>query len=123
MSEVAVSINGREYSVSCEAGQEAMVRQLAKYLDLQVTRLAQDIGQVGDARLLLMAGLVIADELSEALEDLQKTRTSLRECSEERDRLAERVEDLEHQMSNALENAAGRIEAAAGLLDSGQRRA
>jgi cell division protein ZapA len=65
MAQVEVSINGRGYLVACDDGQENHVARLGQYLDQKVSVLVKSVGQVGDARLLLMAGLLVADELSE----------------------------------------------------------
>ncbi len=67
MATVAVSINGRKYAVSCDDGNEDHVARLADYIDGKVTEFAGSLGQVGDAQLLLMASILLADELSDAL--------------------------------------------------------
>ena len=60
---IEVSVNGRRHSVQCGDGEEARVRQLAAYVDRRVSDLARGQTQLGDARLLLMASLLVADEL------------------------------------------------------------
>ncbi len=64
MGQVKVSINDRSYAVSCGDGEEDHVRELAAYVNRHVASLADEVGQVGEARLLLMASLLISDELS-----------------------------------------------------------
>lgn len=66
MATVTVEINGRPYAVGCADGQEERVRILARQFDAHVRQVAGDVGQVGDIRLFLMAGLVLADEVHEA---------------------------------------------------------
>ncbi|MBY0423442.1 MAG: cell division protein ZapA [Parvularculaceae bacterium] len=66
MSKIEVNVNGRAYQISCDEGQESRVEQLAGTIDRLVGRLTREFGQIGDARLLLLAALTIADELSEA---------------------------------------------------------
>lgn len=66
MATVSVEVNGRPYSVGCADGQEERVRILAKQFDTQVRAVADDVGQVGDLRLFLMAALLLADQLHEA---------------------------------------------------------
>jgi len=61
---VNVLLNGRAYTVACDQGEEDHVRELGEFLDKRVRELAKTVGQAGDARLLLMAGLVVADELN-----------------------------------------------------------
>jgi cell division protein ZapA len=66
MPHVSVTINGRAYSVACEAGQEARIERLALEVDERVQGFVRQVGQAGEARLLVLAALVIADELAEA---------------------------------------------------------
>lgn len=65
MSRIEVAVNGRAYQISCDDGQEERVEALAANIDRLVARLTREFGQIGDARLLLLAALTIADELSE----------------------------------------------------------
>ncbi|MGV8929468.1 MAG: cell division protein ZapA [Brevundimonas sp.] len=66
MATVTVEINGRPYAVGCADGQEDRVRTLATQFDGHVRQVAGEVGHVGDIRLFLMAGLMLADELHEA---------------------------------------------------------
>ena len=66
MATVTVEINGRPYAVGCADGQEERVRILAKQFDGHVRQVAGEVGHVGDIRLFLRAGLLLADELHEA---------------------------------------------------------
>ena len=66
MSKVTISLNGRPFTIGCEDGQQAYLRELAAHLDGHVRTLADRVGQIGDLRLLLMAALIVADELKEA---------------------------------------------------------
>ena len=66
MATVTVEINGRPYAVGCADGQEERVRILAKQFVGHVRQVAGEVGHVGDIRLFLMAGLLLADELHEA---------------------------------------------------------
>ena len=63
---VNVLINGRAYSVACDPGQESHVQELGRKLDKKVSELVASVGQAGDARLLVMAGLLLSDELEDA---------------------------------------------------------
>ena len=65
MATVTVEINGRPHQVGCAEGQQARVRELAARFDGHVRQVASDVGQVGDLRLFLMAGLLLADENEE----------------------------------------------------------
>ena len=68
MAKVDISINGRIFAVACDEGQEARVRELATILDSRARLLASQStpGTIGETHLLVLAGLMLADELSEA---------------------------------------------------------
>jgi cell division protein ZapA len=65
MSHVNVTIHGRQYRMACEDGQEDHLRKLAKDLDARIEHLKKSFGAIGDMRLIVMAALTIADELSD----------------------------------------------------------
>ncbi|HVH74150.1 MAG TPA: cell division protein ZapA [Stellaceae bacterium] len=66
MATIAVTINGRPFSLACDDGEEARIRRLAQYVERKVAAFVERVGQIGEARLILLAALVIADELAEA---------------------------------------------------------
>ena len=78
MGQVLVKVNGREFPLSCADGQEPRIRRLAQYVDAKVGEFTKGVGQVGEARLILLAALVIADELSDANDALQQERSRSR---------------------------------------------
>lgn len=63
MADVTVSIGGRIYPLSCRDGDEARVAELAGELASKAEGLTRSLGPMSEARLLLMAGLMVADEL------------------------------------------------------------
>ncbi len=68
MPKVDITINGRLYAVACGEGEEDRVRELAGMVDSRVRQLVgpNPTGAVGETHLLVLAGLMLADELSEA---------------------------------------------------------
>ncbi|MEX0758954.1 MAG: cell division protein ZapA [Tistlia sp.] len=70
MGQVALRINGRSYEVTCNEGQEEHLRGVAAYFDGRVREVAGAVGQVGEGRLLVIAALLVADELFDAKEKL-----------------------------------------------------
>ena len=109
MPEVEVVINGRNYQIACDDGQETHLAQLGEYVDRRVKELVTAVGQVGDSRLLVMASLMIADELAETFADLKKA-TSESETSVSSEQVEDRVAEI-------VDAAAARIETAtAGLV-------
>ena len=107
MAQVAVTVNGKTFEIACDDGQEQRVAELSREIDRRVAALAGSIGQVGENRLLLLAGLMIADELSEArssLTRLESARTEGQEqaeLAERLDLLARRVEAIAARLSTA----------------------
>ena len=78
MAQLSLMVNGRTFAITCEDGQETRIRRLGQYVDAKVTEFVRGIGQVGEARLLLLAALVIADELADAEESLRLERNGPR---------------------------------------------
>jgi cell division protein ZapA len=66
MGQVTVNLNGHHYTIGCADGDEGRLRELAGDLDQRMGELVKAVGQVGDARLLVMLGLLLLDELEEA---------------------------------------------------------
>ena len=104
MAQVDVSVNGQSYRIACEEGQEDRLVDLAAMVDEKVSGLVNQIGQVGSNRLLVMAALIIADELvdlkneagsSQELEDntnQQDTVLALQEITKRIENIADQVE-------------------------------
>jgi cell division protein ZapA len=63
---INVTINGRQYRMACEEGQEARLLKLAESLELRIGTLRGKFGEIGDARLVVMAALTVCDELLDA---------------------------------------------------------
>jgi cell division protein ZapA len=81
MAKVSITVNGRRYDIGCDDGQEAHVFRLADDLDRRVGQLAAGVGQVGEARLLVLVALMLADELADAQRDLEALRSAAGEGS------------------------------------------
>ena len=59
---VNVMVNSRAYTIACDDGEEEHLKALAAHVDAKAREVLGSVGQVGDARMLLMAALLIADE-------------------------------------------------------------
>ncbi len=66
MGQVAVSLNGRTYRLACNDGEEERLRTLADQVRQKLNTLTDEFGQVGETRLLVMAALMLADDLLDA---------------------------------------------------------
>jgi cell division protein ZapA len=100
---VTLEINGKPYVVGCEDGGEPHVRALAARIDEKVRQVAPEAGAPGEARLILMAALMIADDLNEAEAAIARAEAKAAETETELDRLANKA-------AAALEAAADRLE-------------
>jgi len=111
MGKVSLNINGRKYALGCEDGEEERLMRLGQKLDDYVNNLANQVGQIGDLRLLVMAGITMLDELEEMNTSLDKEVDkrigNLRKESASAVRAATRSET---KASDSLIDAALRIE-------------
>lgn len=117
MAQVDVDINGQSYRIACDDGQEEHVAHLAEYLDHRVGELVDSVGQVGEARLLLLAALLVIDELAEADQQAEEVRGKLEEATaadqqSATETAAEATENLMNRVAERLENIAGSLDSA-----------
>jgi len=78
MGQVTLTLNGRSYRLACGEGEEERLQGLCGHLRGHVDKIKGDFGQIGDERLLLMAALMVTDELWEARECLAAAETALK---------------------------------------------
>ncbi len=98
MSKADIGVHGKLYSVACAPGQEERLVKLGERLDRRVDQIAGAVGDVGEARLLLIAALSLMDELDAA-------------------RSGAGMDALEARAATALNDAATRIDAIAARLE------
>lgn len=117
MSQVSVTINGRQFRMACEDGQEGHLMNLARDLDVRIEGLRKKFGEIGDTRLTVMAALTIADSLAETATRIKKLEDELAALQ------SARVEALNHDkaaraaITAALTAAAERIESITAKLN------
>jgi len=75
MAQRTVTIYNRHYTIFCDDGQEESVDRHARALDKRVRGLADAIGKLGDSQLLVIAGILMSDELSEAESEIQRLKS------------------------------------------------
>jgi cell division protein ZapA len=117
MATVTVSINGRNYRMACDDGQEEHLARLAKSFDQRIAELRRDFGEIGDMRLTVMAALTIADELSEQRSQMRRVEDELAALQDARVAAADHARTTEKAIAAAFNSAAERIEALAKALD------
>lgn len=126
MAELTVTVNGHNYVVACKAGEEEHLKFLADYMARKVASLVVSFGQIGEARLLLMASLMVADDLSEAYKELADLRAEIAElrAKVESDAPAESKADGparagEDELAALIGGAARRVAELAERIESG----
>jgi cell division protein ZapA len=110
MSHVTVNINGRQYRMACEDGQEDHLSQLAAGLNERVEQLRGSFGEIGDNRLVVMAALMLGDELSEAKQRIGKLEGEVTGLQDAGVAAADRSQSTQAAVVAALNAAAERIE-------------
>ena len=117
MSSVNVTINGRQFRMACEDGQEAHLMKLAQELDARIEALRGNFGEIGDNRLIVMAALTVADELSEATNKLRRLEEELAALQDARVSMVDRSKATQAAVVAAFTSAAERLEAVAKKLN------
>jgi cell division protein ZapA len=115
MAQVTVTINGRGYQIACDDGQEAHLTKLAGYVDKRVGELTAAMGQIGDMRLIVMASLLIADELADVYNALEQEKRAL---EAEQKRPVGLPPEAEEAVAQGIEALAMRIEDIAARLEA-----
>jgi cell division protein ZapA len=110
MGQVTVTLNGRTYRLECGEGEESHLVELAEYLGTHVDAMRRKFGQVGDDRLILMASLVVADELWELRRQVQEMKTALAEARRDRSAADESAKNLQADLAARVSAAADRLE-------------
>jgi A/G-specific adenine glycosylase len=78
MPEIVIQIGGRDFTVACQEGEEPYLRSAAQMLDTEASVVIGQIGRMPSERMLLMAGLMLADKTAGLEEDLQRSEETLR---------------------------------------------
>lgn len=117
MSHINVTINARQYRMACEEGQEVRLLKLAESLETRIQSLRGKFGEIGDARLTVMAALTVCDELVDAGNRIRTMEQELTELRDFRNAAVERARMTQSAVVNALNAAAERIEKSTQVLN------
>jgi cell division protein ZapA len=117
VSHVNVTINGRQYRMACEEGQETRLLRLAESLEARVENLRGKFGEIGDSRLTVMAALTVADELVDANQKIRALEEELAALRDVRVAAADRARATQAAVAAALNAAADRIEKTTQVLN------
>ena len=121
MPEVEVEIGGRRFTVACQAGEEAYLLSAASALDSEASTISDQLGRLSESRILLMAGLMLADKISTYKSKLDEAENHLASAVSEISRLKAELsatfvvdretEAMKEKMESTLEEIAKAAEA------------
>jgi cell division protein ZapA len=117
MSHINVTINGRQYRMACEEGQEVRLLKLAESFESRIQNLRGKFGEIGDARLTVMAALTVCDELLDANTRIRGLEEELVALRDVRVVASDHARATQVAVANALNSAADRIEKTTQVLN------
>jgi cell division protein ZapA len=115
MPEVEIAIGGRSFTVACQPGEEHFLRTAAQMLDIEAQPIIAQMGRIPEAKMLLMAGLMLADKTAAVEDELRVLRARVAELEARPTPAPERVEVavIPPQVAETLAEIAARAEALA----------
>ncbi len=116
MPEIDITIGGRNFQVACQTGEEHFLRSAAQMLDNEAEPLVAQLGRLPEARLLLMAGLMLADKTAALEDELRVLKDQMAEIEAQP---AQRVEVpvVPSAVTETLAEIAARAEALAAQVE------
>ncbi len=125
MPEISISIGGRNFEVACQDGEESYLHAAAKMLDDEAQILSAQVGRIPEARMLLMAGLMLADKTASVEDRIAEVKAELAEREAELAGLRNTVVEPERvevpvvpqSVTDTLAELAARAEALAATVD------
>ncbi|HWM45994.1 MAG TPA: cell division protein ZapA [Xanthobacteraceae bacterium] len=120
MAQLNVTINGRQFRMACEDGQEEHLVRLARDFNDRINTIRAQFGEVGDMRLTIMAALTMGDELSDAFAKIKRLEEEIAALQDARLVAADRAQATEAAIVKAFGAAAERIEKVAKALNQPQ---
>jgi cell division protein ZapA len=110
MTQVSVTINGRQFRMACEDGQEVHLMNLARELDARIGALRSKFGEIGDTRLTVMAAITVADELAEAATRIKRLEEEIAALQSAQVATSDHNKAAQAAIASALGAAADRVE-------------
>ena len=110
MAQVSVSIDGKTYRMACDEGQEQHLEDLATRFDRYVTHLKSSFGEIGDQRLVVMAGIMVMDELTEQQKKLKGLESEVETLRKTRDEALSKADRNDIALTTVLGEVTERIE-------------
>jgi cell division protein ZapA len=125
MPQIEINIGGRSFEVSCQEGEEHYLQSAAVMLDVEAGHLSSQIGRMPEARMLLMAGLMLADKTAGLEEKVNEAATKVAQLQAQIDLLENRpatrieVPVVPSEVTDTLAEIAARAESLADQIENG----
>ena len=81
MANITIKFNGKEFLLSCEDGQEEHLDELSLHLNNRFNKLKNDLGNIGENKLLLITSIKIMDEYFETKNKIDQKKLELKDLS------------------------------------------
>jgi len=82
MANVNIKFNGKDFLLSCDDGQEEHLEELLTHINQKFSDLKNDLGNIGENKLLLITSVQILDEYFETKKKVEQKKTELKNISE-----------------------------------------
>ena len=110
MPEITVNINDQDYSIVCDPGEEDHLKSLSSRIDLKVRELTKRFGKIGETRLMVMASLLISDELHELKSKINSDLSKINSLEEKLQSREKAIEDNQIKNEEYLKSKNGELD-------------
>lgn len=117
MPDIEITIGERKFFVTCRAGEEHFLTTAARMLDEEATPLQAQMGRLPEARMLLMAGLMLADRTASVEDELRQARLKIAELERQPRVDPEAAAAVPPAIADAMANLAARAESLAASIE------
>ncbi len=124
MPQVEITIGGRSFEVACQEGEEQYLTSAATMLDAEAAHLSAQIGRMPEARMLLMAGLMLADRTAGLEDQVRESERELKRLQAQIEHISSRpperieVPMIPHEVHDSMAEIAARAEALADQVEA-----
>ena len=102
MANVSIKFNGKEFLLSCDDGQEEHLEELLIQINQKFNELKNDLGNIGENKLLLITAVKVMDEYHETKKKVEEKKIELRELSNKFRELKSLVYDYRDKKENEI---------------------
>tara|TARA_B100001250_G_C19260407_1_gene554701 strand:- start:100 stop:462 length:363 start_codon:yes stop_codon:yes gene_type:complete len=109
MPEIIVNINDQDYAIVCDPGEEDHLKNLSSQIDFKVRELTKRFGKIGETRLMVMASLLIADEIHELNKKVDSDLTKITSLEARLESKEKKIQDNQSENKEYLNSKNGEL--------------